>query len=172
MTKEIIQLALLTILIVTKILIDRKDAKRADEDLNVRLQGYFKKAMDTLDLVRVESVKANRDNTVVILDDNAKTRKTISELIKSEPTKTGEKAPTIVPEELCEEPKKIHVNDDWCGNQTVSRETNYDKLTAVMVDAGRKMREHSGHAGLLCKDCNTPIYSVDNFCPHCGRRLK
>ena len=92
--------------------------------------------------------------------------------IKSEHTKTGEKAPTIVPEELCKESKMVFVNDDWCGNQTVSRETNYDKLTAVMVDAGRKMREHSGHAGLRCKDCNTPIYSVDNFCPHCGRRLK
>ena len=168
MTKEIIQFAILTILIVAKILIDRKDAKRADEDLNERIMLYFQKAMDRLDAIQIASAKANR----VILDDNVRTRKTISELFKSEPTKTGEKAPTIVPEKLCEEAKKIHVNDDWCGNQTVSRETNYDKLTAVMVDAGRKMREYSGHAGMRCKDCNAPICSVDNFCPHCGRRLK
>lgn len=168
MTKEIIQFAVLAILYITKVLIDRKDAKRADEDLNVRLQLYFQKAMDRLDKIHIENAKANR----VILDDNARTRKTISELIKSEPTKTGEKAPTIVPEELCEEAKKIHVNDDWCGNQTVSRETKYDDLTAIMLNAGRKMREYSGHAGIRCKDCNTPVYSVDNFCPHCGRRLK
>ena len=156
MTKEIIQFAVLTILIVVKILIDRRDAKRAEEDLNNRL-----------DVIRIESAHANR----IILEDIER-RKNISELIKSERAKAREKAPTIVPEKLCEESKKIHVNDNWCGNQTVSRETNYDKLTAVMVDAGRKMREYSGHAGMRCKDCNTPIYSVDNFCPHCGRRLK
>ena len=168
MTKEIIQFALLAILIIAKVWIDRKDAKKADEDLNDRIEMYFQKALDRLDKIHIESAKANR----AILDDNARTRKTISELIKSDTTKTGGKAPTIVPEELCDEAKKIYVNDDWCGNQTVSRETRHGVLIDVMADIGRKMREDSKLAGIRCKDCNTPVYSVDNFCPHCGRRLK